>query len=337
MKTKGIRVLAAFESGYQCRLLRARQESVWASDLENVKDIDPCLEVIDRNLAVLGGGLSKFQHARYKELKTWLEDRHDAASVVKGQLLGRAGGMAGDAPTLERSEAVRHLRELQKKDWEELWRLIGRAVERDSRSTAWCEFGFALADLRCRVASGELPFPLDEAGWVDLDRAMDRLSDLEKAWVVDLFPSHYESRGELVSSLDTTYTELRDFITRFEERCPVHFVDKAADDSGFKHTSDFRACQWPGDDTVYTFNEAQAAVIRALYEDHLRGGVGLTVTELFVAADRKRLEPRLDHLFRDKRLGKMVPHPAWTKRLIISVGGGVYKLNLQPEKKEHKK
>lgn len=94
----------------------------------------------------------------------------------------------------------------------------------------------------------------------------------------------------------------------------------------FAHSPDYRTCSWAGRE--YTFNRAEAAIVRALHEDLAREGLGLTRSELLAAAKLQRDDERIDHVFRHVVNGRYLMNPAWTDGLVLCVGRGRYRLAL---------
>jgi hypothetical protein len=95
----------------------------------------------------------------------------------------------------------------------------------------------------------------------------------------------------------------------------------------FVPSDNYRLCRWGGRE--YRLNKTQAAMVEALHKDWLQCGVGVSVEKLFDKAGLKRDEKRLEHVFRNKKAGKWVTHPAWRDGLIQHVHGGTYRLGVQ--------
>ena len=73
-------------------------------------------------------------------------------------------------------------------------------------------------------------------------------------------------------------------------------------------------------------------MIAALHLDTQQGGAGLSAAKLFQAAGLDRDDKRLEHVFRNKKEGRWVSHPAWVDGLIQHVHGGTYRLNIEEPK-----
>lgn len=127
----------------------------------------------------------------------------------------------------------------------------------------------------------------------------------------------------------------RALLDRLTTEYPADFLDRhlypiaaevRARTGRFAHSPDFRTCSWAGRE--YAFNASEAAIVRALFEDFVRGGPGLARRELLAAAGLRRDEERVDHVFRHEAAGRCVMHPAWRDGLIRCVGRGRYRLGL---------
>jgi hypothetical protein len=129
------------------------------------------------------------------------------------------------------------------------------------------------------------------------------------------------ARRALLDRLTTEYPA--DFLDR--HLLPVA-LDILSRIGRFTHSPDYRTCSWS--ERGYTFNRAEAAIIRALHEDLARGGRGRTRPELLRAAKLQRDDERIDHFFRHTVHGRYVMNPAWTDGLVRCVGRGHYRLAL---------
>lgn len=92
----------------------------------------------------------------------------------------------------------------------------------------------------------------------------------------------------------------------------------------FTHSDNYQVCRWRG--CEYRLNLSQAAMIKCLHQARLDGVPGCTAKNLFAAAGLARDDERLVHVFRNKKNGKWVRHPAWVDRMIEHVHGGTYRL-----------
>lgn len=312
--------LAALEVGFHTRLLRGLQESVWASHLGDVKDVEGCLSVIERNLKTLGAGLSGFHYEQFLDLKARIIDRHDAAAAHQGRLLRASGERVAKAGRHgSPDEPSRALIVWQEQDWQELRLLTRQAVEQDARLAALWDIGFAQADVIDRGCQNRLTVPLTDAEWDAIYEGIEALPAPERAWVEEIMPADYRDVADLVSQMWDAYETMRDYLPRCDK-----LPDTRAE---FEHSADFRICKWWG--KVFSFNRSQARMVKCLYESLVRGEVGVPVSQLFTTADLRRDDQRLEHVFRNKREGDWEPHPAWAEGLIQHVGGKVYRLNLQ--------
>jgi hypothetical protein len=329
--------LAALELGFHTRMLRTLQESVWAVKFEDIHNVDAGLESIHRRLVALSDRLNLVQFSRFMELKTQIEDRHDEAAVFKGQLRGELFAEVDDPEEAMRrlpcriEERAGVLRGWQKQDWEEVRLLTWKAVEGDRRLEAWWEIGLRLADMMLRVGT-----PADPATWTEADvkgllAAVAKLPGEEKAWVEDILPSTPPTEPRFPFLLNQAYKDLRGFILEFEKRRQPGGSKETRPIEEFVPSDNYRRCRWR-DRPEYEFNGSQAAMIKALHEDFLRGGTGLSDMKLFAVTKLRRRQKRAEHVFRSFKNGVWVTHPALTDGFLIHESG-VWWLNLEKHEK----
>lgn len=333
------RPLVAVELGFQTRLLRTLQESVWSIRLTDVQDVDKCMESIRRRLIALSDRLNEVQFSCFGDLATRIEERHELASFNSGQVRFEILDETDDPTETDRllpqmlAERTATLRAWQQQDWDELKLLCWKAVEGDRRLEGWWEIGLRMADIVLRRGTTEVPASWSDGDLAGLLAAIAKLPPEEKVWIEDMVPSTSPTEARFPFLVQSAYNAMREFVVTFEHQRPHESPCNPPDDpSGtFVHSDDFRVCTWHG--RQFEFSKTQALMIEALYLDWQHGGAGLSADRLFEAAGSDRTERRVARVFQTVEHGRTVRHPAAVAGLILNVGGGVWQLGLKKARK----
>lgn len=327
---------AALDLGYHTRGLWSELQSVWAKSIkedENGPPFVPAAVGIHHALLALDGRLNQAELAHTRTLLASIDE-------LEGEVWEFVGGLKSEifrtwnvkiseidfSGLHERTERLLPGMIEQRRGlwdskmasaWGELRLLSHRAVVGNDLLVAWWEIGFRLADVTLPNRCPGSPLAVDDEGVGTLESAIERL------------PAAVRPTLPAVSGVAEPSFQNHSIYLKCRSALQQHVPSSATASSTheFEASEDYLAVRWRGRE--YEFNPGQAAIIKALHDDHKAGKPGLSAARLFTLT--KRLgEPRLKQVFRnrDKKADVWIVHAALTDGLIQQFGA-VWRLNLE--------
>jgi hypothetical protein len=217
MTWKGQKVkeeLTALRIGYLGQELRHRQRSVFQGVVHKVTEVQPCLDEIDRGLALLSSRMNGYQRAQVVEIWDRVAARHEGASCHLAQLWVDAIAQDGEdavearrllAAWVSGGDEMKAWMTWQDEDWREVHSLLEGIVAFDGKCGPWFEIGDHLGDTVFRLLDNRLAVPLTPQKWDYLYSGVDKLPPRVQRCLGVHFPSRYKNAHHLVCQLEGTF------------------------------------------------------------------------------------------------------------------------------------